>query len=106
MPYVITDACLDIMDRTCVDQCPVDCILQGERMLYINPDDCIDCGACEPVCPQGAIHLEAAIPDLLAEYSRINAEFYSSSEYGPAGEGGRDVGVDHPIIAALPRNDQ
>ena len=56
MPYVITDACLDIMDRSCVDQCPVDCIEQGERMLYINPDECIDCGACEPVCPQEAIY--------------------------------------------------
>lgn len=103
MPYVITDACVDVMDRTCVDQCPVDCILPGERMLYINPDDCIDCGACEPVCPQDAIHLEAAIPAPLAAYSRINAEFYSSPEFGPAGADGRDEAVDHPLVAALPR---
>lgn len=102
MPYVITDACVDVMDRTCVDQCPVDCIQQGERMLYIDPDGCIDCGACEPVCPQGAIHLADALPGPLRPYESINAEFAAGTAGGPAGTGGRAEPVDHPTVAALP----
>lgn len=90
MPYVITEACVDVMDRTCVDQCPVECIHPGERMLYIDPDLCIDCGACEPVCPQGAIHLADALPPALQRFRTINAEFFT----GPGG--------DHPDVAALP----
>lgn len=55
MPYVIASACIDVMDRSCVEECPVDCIYEGKRKLYINPKECIDCGACEPVCPVEAI---------------------------------------------------
>ena len=102
MPCVITDACVDIMDRTCVDLCPVDCIQQGERMLYINPDDCIDCGACEPVCPQNAIFLAESLPAPLSGYRAINADFYTAGDFGPA-VGGRTAAVDHPAVAQLPR---
>ena len=55
MTYVITDLCVDVKDLTCITECPVDCIYEGERMMYINPDECIDCGACEMVCPMNAI---------------------------------------------------
>src|SRR5665648_543932 len=55
MTYVIGAPCIDIMDRACVDECPVDCIYEGERSLYINPDECVDCGACEAVCPVDAL---------------------------------------------------
>lgn len=55
MPYVIGESCIDIMDKSCVEECPVDCIYEGGRMLYIHPDECIDCGACEPACPMDAI---------------------------------------------------
>lgn len=55
MSYVIGAPCIDRMDRTCMDECPVDCIYVGARKLYINPAECIDCGACEPVCPVEAI---------------------------------------------------
>jgi NAD-dependent dihydropyrimidine dehydrogenase PreA subunit len=55
VPYVIAAACIDVMDRSCVEECPVDCIYEGERKLYINPSECIDCGACEPACPVQAI---------------------------------------------------
>ena len=55
MTYVIAEPCVDVKDLTCVDECPVDCIYEGERMLYIHPDECVDCGACEPVCPNKAI---------------------------------------------------
>jgi NAD-dependent dihydropyrimidine dehydrogenase PreA subunit len=54
MTYVITSPCIDTTDQSCVDVCPVDCIHFEEgtdKMLYINPDECIDCGACEPACP-------------------------------------------------------
>jgi NAD-dependent dihydropyrimidine dehydrogenase PreA subunit len=55
MTYLIGAACIDIKDKSCVDECPVDCIYEGERMLYIHPDECIDCGVCESVCPTQAI---------------------------------------------------
>jgi NAD-dependent dihydropyrimidine dehydrogenase PreA subunit len=58
MTYVITLPCVDLKDKTCIDECPVDCIYEGERMLYIHPDECVDCGACEPVCPVDAIFYE------------------------------------------------
>ncbi len=58
MTYVIAQPCVDLKDRACVDECPVDCIYEGKRMLYIHPDECVDCGACEPVCPVEAIFYE------------------------------------------------
>jgi len=53
--YVIGLACVDLKDRACLGECPVDCIYEGERMMYISPDECVNCGACEPVCPVEAI---------------------------------------------------
>ena len=58
MTYVIAQPCVDLKDRACIDECPVDCIYEGKRMLYIHPDECVDCGACEPVCPVEAITYE------------------------------------------------
>ena len=55
MTYVITEPCIGTKDRSCVDVCPVDCIHEGEDMLFIDPEECIDCGACEPECPVEAI---------------------------------------------------
>ena len=62
MTYVIAQPCVDLKDRACVDECPVDCIYEGKRMLYIHPDECVDCGACEPVCPVEAIYYEDDTP--------------------------------------------
>lgn len=62
MTYVIGKSCVDVMDRSCVEECPVDCIYEGERALYIHPDECVDCGACEPVCPVEAIFYEDDLP--------------------------------------------
>ncbi len=62
MPYVIASPCIDVMDRSCIEECPVDCIYEGERKLYINPTECIDCGACEPVCPVEAISQDRRVP--------------------------------------------
>ena len=58
MPYVVTEACVKCKYTDCVEVCPVDCFYEGENMLVINPEECIDCGVCEPECPA-----EAIVPD-------------------------------------------
>ena len=77
MTYVIGEPCIDIVDRACVDECPVDCIYEGDRALYIHPDECVDCGACEPVCPVEAIFYEDDLPDLLKPYLTDNETFFT-----------------------------
>lgn len=102
MAYVIALPCVDVKDRACVDECPVDCIYEGDRMLYIHPDECVDCGACEPVCPVEAIYYEDDLPDEWADYYTVNVEFFT--ELGSPG-GASKVGpqsFDHPAVAALP----
>ena len=69
MTYTICETCIDVKDRACVDECPVDCIYEGGRMLYIHPDECVDCGACEPVCPVEAIFYENDVPDQWAQFT-------------------------------------
>ena len=111
MTYVIGEACVDVLDRTCVEECPVDCIYEGERMLYIHPDECVDCGACEPVCPVEAIYYEDDVPDGQQGYTAENALFFTEPLPGraePLGSpGGASrlgvVGADRPLVAALPR---
>ena len=103
MTYVIALPCVDVKDRACIDECPVDCIYEGERSLYIHPDECVDCGACEPVCPVEAIYYEDDLPEEWSDYYKANVEFFD--EIGSPG-GAAKVGVydfDHPIIAALPK---
>ena len=86
MTYVITEPCIDVKDGSCVDVCPVDCIHPAEgkadydqhRQLYINPDECIDCGACEPACPVTAIFEESAVPEQWRPYLKINADYFTS----------------------------
>ncbi len=58
MTYVVTEACIKCKYQDCVEVCPVDCFYEGENMLVINPDECIDCGVCEPECP-----VDAIVPD-------------------------------------------
>ncbi|MEN9751196.1 MAG: hypothetical protein RLZZ600_243 [Actinomycetota bacterium] len=102
MTYVIALPCVDVKDRACIDECPVDCIYEGERSLYIHPDECVDCGACEPVCPVEAIYYEDDLPEQWADYYKANVEFFT--EIGSPG-GAAKVGVikwDHPVISALP----
>ena len=76
MTYVIALPCVDVKDRACIDECPVDCIYEGERSLYIHPDECVDCGACEPVCPVEAIYYEDDLPDEWQDYYKANVEFF------------------------------
>lgn len=83
MPYVIAEPCIGVKDTACVNACPVDCIhprkdeaFDGVPQLYINPVECIDCGACVPVCPVSAIFAEADLPEHWTRYVKINAEHY------------------------------
>ena len=94
MSYIITEPCLSACDTACVDVCPVDCIhgpedtedcgLEAKKegfnpegeMLYINLDECIDCGACEPECPVEAIYEEVAVPDEWFEFIKMNYDFF------------------------------
>jgi NAD-dependent dihydropyrimidine dehydrogenase PreA subunit len=73
--YVIGESCIDVKDRSCVDVCPVDCIHEVGRMLVIDPEECIDCGACEPECPVEAIYPEDALPEKWQPFVAINAAF-------------------------------
>jgi len=65
--YFIALPCVDVKDRSCIDECPVDCIYEGDRMVYIHPYECIHCGACEPVCPVDAIYYEDNVPEKWAD---------------------------------------
>jgi NAD-dependent dihydropyrimidine dehydrogenase PreA subunit len=72
MTYVIAQPCVDVKDRSCVDECPVDCIYEGKRMLYIHPEECVDCGACEPVCPVEAIFYDDDVPEEWSAFTEAN----------------------------------
>lgn len=73
MPYVVTEACIRCKYMDCVEVCPVDCFYEGENMLVINPDECIDCGVCEPECPAEAIVSDS--DDRAAAWAEKNREF-------------------------------
>src|SRR5690349_5307915 len=98
------------MDRACVDECPVDCIYEGARSLYIHPDECVDCGACEPVCPVEAIYYEDDLPEPLRMYTEVNAQFFTeglpgrAQPLGSPGGAGRlgPLSADARAVAALP----
>jgi NAD-dependent dihydropyrimidine dehydrogenase PreA subunit/DNA-binding transcriptional ArsR family regulator len=78
--YIITEPCIDVKDKSCVDVCPVDCIHETDRMLVIDPEECIDCGACEPECPVEAIYPEDAVPDKWEPFIRINYAYTDGLE--------------------------
>jgi NAD-dependent dihydropyrimidine dehydrogenase PreA subunit len=102
MTYVIAEPCVDVKDKACIEECPVDCIYEGERMLYIQPDECVDCGACEPVCPVEAIYYEDDLPPQWSDYYKANAAFFAT--IGSPG-GASKLGLipsDAPQVAALP----
>ncbi|OKJ13545.1 ferredoxin [Kitasatospora sp. CB01950] len=102
MTFVIAQPCVDVKDRACIDECPLDCIYEGPRMLYIQPEECTDCGACEPVCPVEAIWFEDDVPEQWQHFTAVNAEFFDDlgapgghTKLGP-------IAHDHPTVAALP----
>jgi ferredoxin len=84
MAFVICQPCIGTKDTACVDACPVDCIhprideetFEAETQLYIDPNECIDCGACVPECPVEAIFPEEEVPEQWSEYIQINKQWY------------------------------
>ncbi|HIC16629.1 TPA: ferredoxin family protein [Candidatus Poribacteria bacterium] len=87
MTYVICEPCIDVKDTACVDVCPVDCIhptpdneefFEEEVQLYIDPEECIDCGVCEPECPVEAIYAEDDVPEEWESFTGKNAEFFGA----------------------------
>jgi ferredoxin len=97
MPYIIAEPCIDVKDTACVDACPVDCIhpkkdttyedgrptFEQVPQLYIDPTECIDCGACVPVCPVAAIFAEADLPEKWNHFIAINASYVDAAQFQP-----------------------
>lgn len=109
MPFVIGSPCIDVLDRSCIDECPVDCIYEGDRKLYINPSECIDCGACVPTCPVDAITMDRRTPENERDFIQDNDDFFHTVLPGrdePIGDPGGAArvgrfGVDTPLVAAF-----
>ena len=74
MTYVVAEPCVKCKYTDCVDVCPVDCFHEGVNFLVIDPDECIDCGACVPECPTEAIFSEDDLPEKWSDYLEINAK--------------------------------
>jgi NAD-dependent dihydropyrimidine dehydrogenase PreA subunit len=87
MPHIIAEPCIGTKDTSCVAVCPVDCIhptkdeaeFDDAKMLYIDPDTCIDCGLCVDECPVQAIFPEEDLPEEWSEYIQLNADYYNES---------------------------
>jgi NAD-dependent dihydropyrimidine dehydrogenase PreA subunit len=85
--YIICEPCIGTKDSACVDVCPVDCIhprkdepeFQSAEMLYIHPDECIDCGACVPACPVEAIFALDETPEKWKHFIPVNAEYFQKA---------------------------
>ena len=108
MTFVVGAACVDVLDRACLEECPVDCIFIGDRMAYIQPDLCTDCGACEPACPVEAIYFEDDLPPGQGQFRAENRRFFDEPLPGrtePLGDSGSatatgELGVDTAYVAA------
>ena len=84
MTYIIAEPCIDVKDKACVEVCPVDCIhgKDEDKMLFINPEECIDCGACEPACPVQAIFPEEEVPEKWKPFIGQNYEYFGQAPPG------------------------
>ena len=106
MPYVITDACIDVKDKACLEACPVDCIYEGGRTLYIQPDECIDCGAVRDRLPGGGdLMPTTACRRSSKPWIAINREFFGPEVTAwarPAARIADTTTNDHPRVAAWP----
>lgn len=80
MTHVITSACIDNKDGSCLQVCPVDCIYEADRMFVIHPEECIDCGACISECPVEAIYTDQDLPSEAMEFLAVNGALLSGVE--------------------------
>ena len=86
MTYIIAEPCIGVKDRACVDVCPVECIYDGEDQLYIKPEECIDCAACEPECPVTAIFEESAGPEQWKAFIPKNYDYFVQHPDAPVAQ--------------------
>ena len=88
MTYIVAEPCVDLKDGACIDVCPVDCIYglddAEERIVWIAPDECIDCAACEPVCPVTAIFAEEDTPDQYKDWIQIHYDYFTDKDAAKA----------------------
>ena len=116
MTYIIAEPCVDVKDAACVDVCPVDCIYVADEdspnhydpevknapaMLYIHPEECIDCAACEPVCPVTAIFAEDDTPPEWDKYIDLNYEYFGILQVR-VGRPSREEPAPYPIRGGNP----
>ncbi len=80
MPYVVTSACIGSKDESCIEVCPVDCIYDIGKMLAVHPDECIECGACQPECPVGAIVPDSELGPEQAGFAEVNSTLREGPE--------------------------
>ena len=73
MPYVVTEPCIGVKDKACMGVCPTQCFHEDAKQLYILPDECVDCAACEPECPVEAIFLDEEVPERWKHFIELNA---------------------------------
>jgi NAD-dependent dihydropyrimidine dehydrogenase PreA subunit len=105
MAFVIAQPCVDVKDKACIEECPVDCIYEGPRKMYIHPGECVDCGACEPVCPVEAVFYEDSVPAEWADYATADRGFFAGLG-SPGGAAATDpADADHPLVATRPQAD-
>ena len=79
MAFVVAEPCIACKYTDCVAVCPVDCFYEGANFLVIHPDECIDCGACEPVCPVKAIFAEDETPEQWKNFIELNKQFFKDN---------------------------
>ena len=105
MALVILSACIDVKDGICTTSCPVDCIYEGERMFYIHPTECIECGMCESICPVDAIRYDDEVPPEDAAFIHLNVEVFRAPDGSLSEPGGWSRGqpplADPPALARL-----
>lgn len=78
MTFVVTKPCFGCQHRKCLTVCPCESFHEGEQMLYINPESCIDCGACAPECPEEAIYPDSEVPEEWQAFIQLNADLAAS----------------------------
>lgn len=109
MAYVIASACIDVKDGGCQVVCPVECIYEGGRMMYIQPAECISCGLCLSVCPVDAIFADDELPEHEKRFLAINAEFFGDGVTGWGEPGGATekfrTDLDHAEVAVAKRKE-
>ena len=104
MAHIVTQPCVGCRYTDCVVVCPVECFYEGADMLYIHPDECVDCGACEPVCPTEAIFYEDDVPEKFNDYKDINKDFFVTlGSPGGAAKVGKTSNDPAVVVALAPQ---